>query len=734
MRFQANDRRGVWAEAALVSSWARVGGTSLASMRRSLATEPGSWLRRWSWLAALTLAGCASVAQEGDADAATRAAAEAPATVGDEANGPALDPEAELAQASEAAQQEREELARDRQALQIGAWSQVKAIAEIWGTLPADVFPGLTGLAGQVEALRQEIETEDRLLIGRIDPEALTRHNPVFWRAVLETTASDPMMAVFEQMIWAARGHFDHANWLVELNRYGPALPNSVYRLVYAFADEMRSVRARVSARDRVLFDSLEPEEVPATVAALLSFQPDNADYHLTNVLLRLGAAGVPSEEVHEHAEVVTPLLVEMEPTVRYIALSNPLVGARLNPDPIVRSAAFQLTGLLNDLQDSRGAFGRRDLERLAAELEAAGLRDEALFTYRRAAAMRGFSVPSDWMPWWRILPDLIGAEEASALRTAWNSGEIAPVSFYDVGDQEAEVPTMPLHPIMQERAQRALVEASRRLEKPNVSEREMAFALVTRAEHLGHLGRWDEASAALEELPEAFKPAGAMTGVWLAIWSGRLDELDEKVAAIDARAFELQPSLPALARAAQGDWTGGADLFAAGAERTEVDLEHRAYYTMMAAVFARLGGDDVRADDLIARANAMVVDADGLDWVKSLARGMAGEQGMGPVGTDITEVVEAGRICEQRFYRAFAAGVPADEQQLLLEACLITGVVDFVEYTASMLRLREIEPERWDPTQVPELPPAPVRDSDDDDDDDTDWTDEAAPFWSLPS
>jgi len=122
------------------------------------------------------------------------------------------------------------------------------------------------------------------------------------------------------------------------------------------------------------------------------------------------------------------------------------------------------------------------------------------------------------------------------------------------------------------------------------------------------------------------------------------------------------------------------------------------------------------------------------LDWVKSLARGMAGEQGMGPVGTDITEVVEAGRICEQRFYRAFAAGVPADEQQLLLEACLITGVVDFVEYTASMLRLREIEPERWDPTQVPELPPVPVRDSDDDDDDDTDWTDEAAPFWSLPS
>lgn len=694
--------------------------------------ETGTW-RRWLICApTLLLASCATVASETDTE--SPAAVAAPT---DEAeNTTAADAaEAELDAATEAVRQARLELEQDRQSLQVSAWSQVKSLAGIWANLPPDVFPGLTGLAAQVETLRAQIETEDKLLVGLIDPVALTTRNPTFWRAVLETTPEDPLASIFEQMVWAARGQFDHANWLIELNRYGPSLPSSVHRLVYSFSEEMRSIRLRMAERDRAMFESINPAQMPETVAALLTFQPDNADYHLTSLLMRLGAAGVPSDELHEHTSVVTPLLVEMAPTVALIARSNPLVGARLDPDPAVRTAAYQLTGLLGDLQEGRGAFGRRDLERLAAQLEASDLGDEALLTYRRATAMRGFSVPSDWMSWWRVLPDLIGAEEARTLHDAWSAGEFRPVSFYDVTDEEPGAPTMPLHPIMVERAERELAEAARRLEKPGVSPGEAAFALVTRAEHLGHFGRWDEAEAALAELPAEFAGAGASVRVWLALWSGRLEGIDAKVAAIDPRTFELAPSLPALVLAAQGKWGEGAGLFETSSARTEVDLEHRAYYTLMAAVFARLSGDDPRADRLIATAGEMLAGADGLDWVKSLARGMAGEGGYGPVGDDITEVVEAGRFCEQRFYRAFAADVPPDEQQLMLEACLSTGVVDFVEYTASMLRLREIEPERWDPTQAPAVPDSPPdRPGDEDEDDDPDWTEGASPFWSLPS
>ena len=108
----------------------------------------------------------------------------------------------------------------------------------------------------------------------------------------------------------------------------------------------------------------------------------------------------------------------------------------------------------------------------------------------------------------------------------------------------------------------------------------------------------------------------------------------------------------------------------------------------------------------------------------------MAGKDTPDPGGENITEITEAGRVCEQRFYRAFQRDLSETRQRALLEACVATGVVDFVEYTASLLRLRELDPQRWDPQLVPEPEPKDETEAETEDD----WTRGAAPSWSIPS
>ena len=121
----------------------------------------------------------------------------------------------------------------------------------------------------------------------------------------------------------------------------------------------------------------------------------------------------------------------------------------------------------------------------------------------------------------------------------------------------------------------------------------------------------------------------------------------------------------------------------------------------------------------------------EGLEGVSMLVRGMEGENLSSPVGSDVTEITEAGRVCEQRFYRAFQPDISPVLQRSLLEDCVSTGVVDFVEYTASLLRLRQLDPERWAPTQVPE---AETADDDSENEENEDWTSDANPSWSIPS
>ena len=636
--------------------------------------------------------------------------------------------DAEIAAARKQVEEANRQLERDRQAVQFTAWQHVKAITEMWTKLPPEYFPGLSTLAAEVETLRAEIEQQDTLLIGRIDPEALTTTNPAFWRAMLETNPEDPIVPLFEQMLWASRGYFDHANWLIELHRYGPALPNSVHRIVYSIADEMRRIRGRETTRKNQLLENVPPENVVQVIASARQFQPGHPDWLLSSIVVRLQQGGVKMDDIEANPGLVSALMKQMQDDWEGVAQNHPLIGARLNPDAAVRAAANALAEQLDALSESRGAFGGRDLNRLSEGLIKTKFYGEALMANRRAVAMRGFAIPTDLDVWWRWLPDLIGDVAATGIRDAMENGEVRPVSFFQPEAEPEGVSLLPLHPIMAERSLRRLQEVERRLAQAGISDEEKTATLITQAETFGHLGRWDEAEAALTQVPETLQERTMVMRAWLALWSGRTDSLDGFVARIDDE-FKMQsPAVPALAHAAQGRWAEGAEAFLVAAEPEALDPEFRTYYTLMAAAFRRVAGNGDGADALIAKAAELSADR---EWVASLAKAMAGQVGAAPGGSKVTEITEAGRVCEQRFYRAFQRDISPGQQRALLESCVATGVVDFVEYTASLLRLRELDPKRWDPTVAP--PPVPPKPKSADDADD-DLTRDASPRWSLPS
>ncbi len=634
----------------------------------------------------------------------------------------------QVSKAEEQAREANRQLERDRQVLQLAAWNQVKAISGMWDSIPPEYFPGLTTLKAQVEELREEIEQEGTIKVGMIDPIALTTKNPAFWRAAIETNPEDPVVDLFEQMLWAARGNFDRALWLIEINRYGPALPENVHHVLYSIADEMQRVRARQLERRNRLLENVPGDQVGQVIATARSFRPGDPDWAMIAVLVRLGQAGVDLDNIEAHADDMDQLMDEMIVDWRMIAMGNPMTGAQIAPDRKVRQAARRLTDLLGDLSESRGAFGGRDLERLSEALADVGFWGEALMAQQRATALRGFSVPSDLQIWWKWLPHLIGDEATAEIRADSDAGKIWPVTFFETETAPEGVTLLPLHPILIDRNLRRLQEVQRQLDQPVLPDPEKAGALITLAETLGHLGRWDEARAALDRIPDDFKSAGAPMRVWVSLWSGDVENIAAEMAAVDPKMIARSPSLPALSNAAQGKWKQGAQDFIEAAATDQISSEYRTYYTLMAAAFLRIAGDDKGADELIENAREL---GEGHDWVSTLVQGMAGEVGATPVGENITEITEAGRVCEQRFYRAFQRDLDPARKRALLESCVATGVVDFVEYTASLLRLREIDPQRWDPGVVldeeTESSPEPAEK-------DEDWTQGAEPSWSIPS
>ncbi|MEJ6732788.1 MAG: hypothetical protein QNK90_11990 [Opitutaceae bacterium] len=636
--------------------------------------------------------------------------------------------DAEIAAARAAGKEANRQLDLDRQTLQLAAWQHVKAISGMWAELPPDLFPGLTTLVDQVETLREQIEQDSRILMGMIEPEKLTTQNPAYWRAVMETNPEDPVVDMFEQMLWMARGNFDRALWLIEIHRYGPALPSNVHKIIYSMADEMRRVRSQQSVRRNSLLKNVEPAEVAKVIATARSFQPGDPDWALMTIIVRLQMSGVPMGDLASRTETVDYLVGQMRDEWSIVARNNPMMGARLSPDRLQRESAESLADLLEDLSRSRGAFGGRDVVRLGEALAETGFYAEALLARQRATALRGFTVPSDTQIWWEWLPKLIGEEETDQLEADAMAGLIRPVTFFQTEQGPEGVSLLPLHPILTERNLRRLQEVQRRLEMPDLTDESKTSALITLAETLGHLGRWDKATEALAEVPVEFSAAAAPMRVWVSLWSGRVQGIEEHVAEIDELTLVSSPALPALAHASQGEWGKGAEVFLISARSEDVAKEYRTYYAMMASAFLRLAGDEKVADELIQEARAL---GEGLEWVSMLVRGMEGENLSSPVGSDVTEITEAGRVCEQRFYRAFQPDISPVLQRSLLEDCVSTGVVDFVEYTASLLRLRQLDPERWDPTQVPE---AETADDDSENEENEDWTSDANPSWSIPS
>lgn len=617
---------------------------------------------------------------------------------------------------------------KDWKALQWIAWQQLQIITEIWREVPPEYFPGLSTLVAQVDELRAEIELEDgQILVDRIDVEALTTRNPAYWRAALETSPGDPTVTLFAQMLWASRSYFDRTLLSIELQRIGPALPPELHQQLYAIADDMRRVKDGRQQHHTFLIEHLPAERVEEIVIRTGDNLSNDPEWVTLATIMRLRQAGVDFDDIDASAGALARLHADHPDDWALLSRNDPMLAARLSTDAEVRAAKVELDLVLAELSESRGAYGGRDLERLSEALAAVGFWDEALLARQRADALSSFTLPQGREIWWEWLPHLIGAGETARLRADYEAGAVWPVSFFGETEEPEGIGFLPLHPILIERSQRRLQEVERQLENPSRDPFTATQVRITQAETLAHLGRWSEALAALDAIPDDYSEVGTPMRVWIYLWSGDISRLASELPELDPESAVTTPALPALAQAALGDWAGGAKRFFAAAQDEEISTEYRTYYALMASSFARLAGHDAKADTYLDLARSLSADH---AWVATLVQGMAGEVGTIKVGEDITEIQEAGRVCEARYYRAFHPEITAARQRALLEACVATGVVDFVEYTASLLRLRELEPARWDPQYEQPLEEPKTFEAEVE----VDWSHDAEPSWEMPS
>lgn len=709
----------------------------------------------WEWLQARTIgrmvvgglglslavAGCQSVAPSSRAPSPSASTASAGGPGSGEAGAAAENAAAADKTAPEGAfRANAQRLRGERQALQWAAWQRAREVVEVWRTVPAKAFPGLARLVAESDALAARVERDGRLFVALIEPEELTQRNPAYWRAMLETGPADPTVALYDVLLWLAKGYFDRASWELQMMEVGVPLPPTIHAVMYTLWEESMRVRNEEREHWTGWFDSVPVAERRAALAAAREFNPEAQDLMYIHFMNELRARGLPIAAMQSGEFAPSwPVAYDREPFFEQMARLNPPLAERYHPEGARRDAAQALGELGRKRAEVRSAYGERDATRLGEALETAGFDAEALRAFRRGIALRGFSLPSDAEPFWRIAPRLLSESQVDALTFGDLSAPLRLVTFFAGPEESADSRFAPLNALERRKFQRTLQETERRLTRPGLPDRERAGVLLTRFRAQLYLGQAEEAATTLAQVPAEFTQRINEARVQLALWTGRVDLLP----ADEDGPISLEPA--AFRAIARGDWRKGSDLFAelaggasetGGAAGADVSTERRAYRLLLAAVMARQAGAEARAGELVAETRAVGA---GLPWIGRLVGEFSGESGEFTRDPDLSAIEEAGRMCEWRFYGAFAPGITPALQKARLESCVSTGVIEFVEYVLAILRLRELDPARWDPTKA-SAPAAPTESENGEKRDQPekegggDWMRGASPRWTMPT
>jgi tetratricopeptide (TPR) repeat protein len=597
------------------------------------------------------------------------------------------------------------------------AWNEVKRIAKLFAKVPAQEFPGLAGLAADVEQLQQQIETKEGPRLEAIDADSLIARNPHFWRASFEVASADPLVPAFAALVHFSAGQPGFAHELLRLVRAGPLLPEPLDRVLHQHLG--RTVESGLPELEEIMRVERPPEELVARLEALRRAHPQHA--LVANVLIaaRRQRAGLPMHPTQdgEQAELVERVLDESVEEVKLVERAWPLTGLLHRRDRDLRREVLRVWPTWMQTMDARFGLGPADFEALANVFSRAGLVEHALLSRRLMAAARGFPSPADVMFAQRELPRLLGAN-ATPLIAAWDRGEIRQLSFFDPDLPPAGDRYRPLHPVLAESLERSRRTVNHVLAEPIDEPGRMAQAYAWRTDVLRQLNRPDEAAADLERLIalEGESPRSTRLRLHLAMerWNeaAALAALEacRRVAAEDPETWHEQ----AMVHALQGRWSEAGEAFGRLA-LVHDDAERAGFAAMHAATAYRFAGQPVPTELWKLRDRNSPES-----WIGRLLAALANpaeaNQLFNYAAEGSTELERVGRRCEALLVLASLQPPGSEEAKAHLENCVRTGVVDFIEYQLARMLLRQLDPERWDerrrPSSEPTQPPsAPRRD-----------------------
>jgi hypothetical protein len=595
----------------------------------------------------------------------------------------------------------------------LAAWRDVRGIAAMFATAPADDYPGLAALAADVENIHRRIRTSGTPRLYALSANQLVNQNPHFWRASIEVVPSDPVIPFFAALVHLSAGQPGVAYEILSLVRAGPLLPEPLDRLVHHH--RARTLQRPAPELTQLMQSSeLSPAELVAQLEQRRRHDPDDPLLAHALIAARRRQAGlVPWAPAHddEPPAVLEAVLADSMDEVELLNRAWPLIGLLHRREAEIRRPARAFWPGWANVGELRSGWGAADFDRVATLYSRGGYPAQAVLARRMMAAVRGFGLPSDFaftqFELSRLLPD-----DAPALLAAWDEGDIRTLAFFGPDLPPTSHRYRPLHPVMAETLERMRRTATYALETPIDNPVEMSGAYAQRSDVMRQLGRLAEAEEDLGRLR-------ALEGASLRV--GRLQfllALDRSDAAGAAAALAtITANLPpdrrpwreeGLWHALQGEWAQAGDAFARLAE-VHRDPEAAGFAALHAIAAYRWADHEVPAELWGVRERA-APDS----WIDHLLTALAepsqAQRLLAEAQRGTTELDRIGRRCEALLVLALNAPRHSPEATAQLEACVQTGVTDFVEYKLVRILLRQLNPERWVEPPVPdEMPAEPV-------------------------
>jgi hypothetical protein len=236
----------------------------------------------------------------------------------------------------------------------------------------------------------------------------------------------------------------------------------------------------------------------------------------------------------------------------------------------------------------------------------------------------------------------------------------------------------------------------------PTPTEERNAWAMIAETER--RLGNFQLAKEAVEKLASLGHDPLAIAQTRLSVAISAGDEAEAAAAREVIRSLDrkLKGSHFVMGNGEimAGNWVAAADAFEAGFKNTNEQVERRAYSALHAYGAARLAGET--RTKLAKDAIALVAESkEPQAWVGRLLAAIVGEVSREQLlieTSEGTDYVTIGQTCEAHFALAFAPGQTADGQRADLEACVKTGMANFVEYEFALSWLRRVAPGVWAP------------------------------------